>query len=77
MKVKIYSTPMCPFCKKTKEFFKEHNVEYEDINIAENEKARNEIIEKSGQMSVPIIELGDDIIVGFNEQELKEKLKIF
>jgi glutaredoxin-like YruB-family protein len=75
-KVKIYSTPTCPFCKKAKEFFKKHNVEYEDINVAENEKARDEMIEKSGQMSVPVIEIGNKLIVGFNEQELKKKLKI-
>ncbi len=75
-KVKIYSTPTCPFCKKAKEFLKKHNVEYEDINVAENEKARDEMIEKSGQMSVPVIEIGNEIIVGFNEQELKKKLKI-
>lgn len=74
--VKIYSTPACPFCKRAKEFFKEHSVEYEDINVAENEKARDEMIEKSGQMSVPVIEVGDEFVVGFDEQELKKKLKI-
>ncbi len=74
--VKIYSTPTCPFCKRTKEFFKKHNVEYEDINVAENEKARDEMVEKSGQMSVPVIEIEDEIVVGFDEQDLKKKLKI-
>lgn len=75
-KVKIYSTPTCPFCNRAKEFFKKHKIEYEDINVAENEKARNEMVEKSRQMGVPVIEVGDKIIVGFNEQELKKKLKI-
>lgn len=75
-KVKIYSTPTCPFCKKAKAFFKEHNIEYEDVNVAGDEKARDEMIEKSGQMSVPVIEIGDKIIVGFYEQELKKALKI-
>ena len=75
-KVRIYSTPICPFCKRAKEFFKKHNVEYEDINVAENEKARDEMVEKSGQMSVPVIEVGDKIIVGFDEQELRKTLKI-
>jgi len=75
-KVRIYSTPTCPFCKRAKEFFKKHNVEYEDINVAENEKARDEMVEKSGQMSVPVIEVGDKIIVGFDEQELRKTLKI-
>lgn len=75
-KVKIYSTPNCPFCKKTKEFFKMHKINYVDINVAEDEKSRDEMIEKSGQMSVPVIEIRDEIIVGFDEQELKEKLNI-
>lgn len=75
-KVRIYSTPICPFCKRAKEFFKKHNVEYEDINVAENEKARDEMVEKSGQMSVPVIEVEDKIIVGFDEQELRKTLKV-
>lgn len=75
-KVKIFSTPTCPFCKRAKEFFKKHKMEYEDINVAEDEKARDEMVEKSGQMSVPVIEIGKEIIVGFDEQELKKKLKI-
>ena len=75
-KVKIYSTPTCPFCKRAKAFFKEHNIEYEDINVAEDEKARDEMVEKSGQMGVPVIEIGDKIIVGFDEQELKKTLKV-
>lgn len=75
-KVKIYSTPTCPFCKRTKEFFKMHKIDYDDINVAEDEKARDKMIEKSGQMGVPVIEVEDEIIVGFDEQELKKKLNI-
>ena len=54
----------------------ENNVEYEDVNVAENEKARDEMVEKSKQMGVPVIEIGDKIIVGFDEQELKKTLKV-
>jgi len=75
-KVKVYSTPTCPFCMKAKEFFKKHKVEYKDFNVAENEKARDEMIEKSGQMGVPVIEIGDEIFVGYDEKLLKEKLNI-
>ena len=75
-KVKIYSTPTCPFCKRAKAFFKEHNIEYEDVNVAENEKARDEMVEKSGQMGVPVIEIEKKIIVGFDEHELKKTLKV-
>ena len=75
-KVKIYSTPTCPFCKRAKEFFQKSNIDYEDINVAEDEKARDKMVEKSGQMGVPVIEIGDEIIVGFDERELKKTLKV-
>lgn len=74
-KVKVYSTPTCPWCHKAKEFLKKNKIEYEDINVAENEKARDEMIEKSGQMSVPVIQIGNEMIIGFDEEELKKKLK--
>lgn len=75
-KVKIYSTPTCPFCKRAKEFFKKYKVEYKDINVEEDEKARDEMIKKSGQMGVPVIEIGKDIIIGFDEQGLRKKLNV-
>lgn len=76
MKVRIYSTPMCPFCKAAKQFFKENNIEYEDLNVAESDEARDEMIKKSGQMSVPVIDVGGDIIVGFNTEKLKQSLNL-
>lgn len=76
IKVKVYSTPTCPFCKKAKEFLSKHKVKYEDINVAEDEKARDEMIKKSGQMGVPVIEIDGKMIVGFDEDELRMKLKI-
>jgi len=76
MKVKIYTTPMCPWCKKTKEFFKDNNIEYEEINIAGNHEAAHEMIEKSGQMAVPVIEVSGEIIVGYDVKKLKKALKL-
>lgn len=76
VKVKVYSTPTCPYCKSAKEFLKKHKVKYKDVNVAKDAKARNEMIKKSGQMGVPVIEIGDKIIVGFDEGELRKKLKI-
>jgi len=78
-KVKIYTTPTCPWCQRVKEYFKQHKVKYTEVNVAEDEKARNELIEKSGQMGVPVIEVekGDDepvIIVGFDQEALQEAL---
>ena len=72
--VKIYTTPTCPFCHKAKAFFKEHNIEYKDFNVQEDEKARDEMMEKSGSMSVPVIDIDGEIIVGFDD-EAKQKVK--
>ena len=74
--VTVYSTTTCPWCTKVKEFLKENNIKFKDINISEDEKARNEIIEKSGQMGVPIIEIGNKIIVGFDESKIRKALKL-
>lgn len=75
-KVKIYSTPNCPWCHKTKEFLKQKEIPFEDINVAEDEQARNEMIEKSGQMGVPVIDINGRIIIGYNVEEIKKALKI-
>jgi len=84
MKVTVYSTPTCPFCIKVKEFLKESNIEFTAIDVAEDEKAREEMVEKSGQMGVPVIivEKGEgdkkkeQILVGFDPEELEPALGI-
>lgn len=73
-KVKIYTTPTCPWCKKTKEFLKSNKIPYTELNVADNENARNKMIEKSGQMGVPVVEIGDKIIVGYNPDAIKKAL---
>ena len=74
--VKIYTTPTCVYCKMTKQFFKENNISYAEKNVAEDEEARNEMVEKSGQMGVPVIDVDGTIIVGFDQPRLKEALGI-
>lgn len=76
MKVKIYTTPTCPYCVKTKEFFKEHKVKYTEVDILKDVKAREDMLKKSGQMGVPVTEINGDIIVGFNEGAFRKLLKI-
>ncbi len=71
MAVKVYTTPTCPYCKKAKAWLKEHKVKFEEINVLENEAARDHIVEKSGQTGVPQIEIGDKVIVGFDEEALQ------
>lgn len=75
-KVQIYTTPTCVYCKMAKEFFKNNNVEYEEKNVAMDAGARDEMIQKSGQMGVPVIDIEGKIIVGFDQPKLKEALNI-
>ncbi|MBI2004429.1 glutathione S-transferase N-terminal domain-containing protein [Candidatus Pacearchaeota archaeon] len=76
MAVKIYTTPTCPWCKKTKEFFKENKIKFKEIDVASDKKAAKEMIEKSGQMGVPVIDVDGTLIVGFDESKLKKALKL-
>lgn len=75
-KVKIYTTPSCVYCKMAKEFFKKNDVEYEELDVARDITARDEMLKKSGQMGVPVIDINGKIIVGFDEPKLKDILKI-
>jgi glutaredoxin-like YruB-family protein len=74
--VKVFSTPTCPYCVTLKEFFKEHNIEFEDIDVSQDEKARDEMIEKSGQMGVPVVDINGEIVVGFDKEKISQLLKI-
>ena len=76
MVVKVFSTPACPFCVTLKEFLKENKIEFEDLDVAENEMARDEMIEKSGQMGVPVIEIDGEIVIGFDQGKIKKLLKL-
>ena len=75
-KVKIYTTPTCVYCKMAKEFFKANNVQYEELDVAKDINARNEMIQKSGQMGVPVIDIDGKIVIGFDEPELRKALKL-
>ena len=70
----IYTTPSCAYCKMAKAFFIENNVEYEEKNVATDMDAQKEMIEKSGQMGVPVIDFGDEIIIGFDKKRFQEKI---
>lgn len=72
--VAIYTTPTCHFCHMAKDFFKEEGIEYTEYNVAEDTDKRTEMVEKTGQMGVPVITVGDEFVVGFNEAQLKELL---
>ncbi len=74
--VKIYSTPTCVYCKMAKDFFHKNQVQYEEYNVAEDEKAREEMVNKSRQLGVPVIDVDGQIIVGFDKKTLAGLLGI-
>ena len=74
--VTIYSTPTCHFCHEAKDFFTANKVDFTDYNVATDLEKRKEMIQKSGQMGVPVIYVGDQLVVGFDKEKLSELLKI-
>lgn len=74
--VVIYSTPVCHFCQAAKEFFKENDVSYTEHDVAADAEKRQEMIDMTGQMGVPVIQIGEDVVIGFDEPKVKELLKI-
>ena len=74
--VVIYSTPVCHFCHAAKEFFKENNVAYTEHDVASDAEKRQEMIDMTGQMGVPVIQIGQDVIIGYDEDKLKELLAL-
>lgn len=74
--VTIYSTPVCHFCHAAKEFFDANDVEYEEYDVAANAEKRQEMIDLTGQMGVPVIKINDDVVIGFDEPKLKELLSL-
>ena len=73
-KVTIYSTPTCPYCKRAKDYLTQKGIAFTDYNVAEDREKAKEMIEKSKQMGVPVIVVGDDIIIGFNQKKLDSLL---
>ena len=74
--IRVFSTDTCPYCVTLKAFLDEKGLSYEDINVAEDEKAKEEMITKSGQMGVPVVEIDGEIIVGFDRGKISQLLGI-
>ncbi len=75
-KITIYSTPTCHFCHMTKDFLKEKGIGFTDYDVAHDLAKRQEMIQKSGQMGVPVILVGDELIIGFDKERLVSTLGI-
>ena len=74
--VRVFSTPTCPYCIALKNFLKEHKIEFQDIDVAQDLEAQKEMVEKSGQYGVPVVDIDGEIIVGFNQERIKQLLKL-
>lgn len=74
--VTVYSTPTCPFCIRLKQYLKDNNVVFTDIDVSSDQVKAQEMINKSGQMGVPVTEIDGKIVVGFDKEKIKEALGI-
>ncbi|MFZ5907069.1 MAG: glutaredoxin family protein [Nitrospirota bacterium] len=76
MKVKIYSATGCPHCKQAKDYLKKNNITFEEINMSENKDKVKELQEISGMMSTPTLDIGGKIIVGFDQEKIRQALNL-
>lgn len=74
--VKIYSTPSCVYCKTLKSYLTSKNIAFSDIDVSSDEKELDRMVKVSGQMGVPVVEIDNNVIVGFDKQKIDELLKI-
>ncbi len=73
-KVKVYSTPTCPYCIRAKKFLKESNVDFEDIDVASDQTQAQEMVKISAQTAVPVLDIEGEVIVGFDKEKIKQAL---
>ncbi len=74
--VKVYTTPTCPWCRRVKQFLDDNKITYQSFDVANDKEARAEMVKKSKQLAVPVIDIEGEIIVGFDEKRIREKLNI-
>jgi len=74
--VLIYTTPTCQFCHMAKEFFKDHDVDFKEIPVKDDMEKQKEMVQKSKQMGVPVIDIDGEIVIGFDRERLMELLDI-
>jgi len=74
--IKIYSTPFCPYCVTLKDYLKSKNVDFKDVDVSSDEKEREEMMQVSGQLGVPVINIDGQIIVGFDKEQIDGALRL-
>jgi glutaredoxin 3 len=75
MSITLYSTPSCGFCVKAKQYLREQHIPFTEHNVAADQRKAEEMVRKSGQMGVPVIDIHGKIIVGFNQPEIDRALR--
>ena len=75
MAIALYTTPSCSFCHKAKAFFRQNSIRFTEYDVARDQRRADEMVRKSGQMGVPVIDINGKIIVGFNQPEVERALK--
>jgi glutaredoxin 3 len=75
-KIRIFSTPTCPYCVTLKEYLKDKGFDFDDMDVSQDQVALDEMVKKSGQMGVPVVDIDGKIIVGFDKEKINELLKI-
>lgn len=75
-KVKVFSTPTCPYCVTLKEFLKSREIDFEDIDVSQDMEAQKDMIERSGQMGVPVVDIDGEMVIGFDRERISKLLDI-
>jgi glutaredoxin 3 len=73
-KVTVYSTPTCPYCVRVKQFLEDNNIPFENYDVSMDQDKAEEMIKKTGQMGVPVLDIEGEIIIGFDKEKIKETL---
>jgi len=76
MIIKVYSTPTCPYCVTLKEFLKQKGFQFEDIDVSQNQQALDEMVKKTGQFGVPVVDVDGQIMIGFDREKITQLLNI-
>lgn len=74
--VVVYTTPTCGYCMAVKDYLSDHNIDYTEYDVSQNRQKAQEMMDKTGQMGVPVVEINGDVIVGFDKQKIREKLNL-
>lgn len=75
MAITLYTTPSCTYCRKAKQYFRENRIRFQEFDVSRDQRRADEMVRKSGQMGVPVIDINGRVIVGFNQPEVERALK--